>query len=102
MTLEEADNGLYESVKHVGKQIDNVQYPYKVEKVLILPKREEAIDIIEAGEIIRLFNSSSCGMVKVLKDNSFGERDFDYFVYSSNGITNQIHLMKLKDYIDLT
>lgn len=102
MTLEEAENGLYEAIKHVGKQIDNVQFPYKVERILILPKREEGIDIIEAGEILKLFNSSSNSMVKVLRDNGFGKRDFDYFAYSSNGINNQMHITPLSFYLTLS
>ena len=103
MTLVKADKGLLEAVKHVGKQIDNDEYPYKVEKVLILPKHEEAIDLIEASDIIKMFNSSSHGMVKVLKDNGFGERDFDYFVYSGKEgeSSSTTHIMPLNYYITL-
>ena len=100
MTLEEADKGLYEAIKFVGSKKRDDKFPFKVDKILILPNDETSPAL--TIDIIRRINSSSNSIAKVLKDEGLSEKDFDYFVYSTNGTTNSMHIMKLNDYIPLT
>ena len=98
MTLKLAVEGLYDVVKYVGSKKDNEDFPFKVEKVLILPTGKTSNEL---EEIIRLLNSSSSSIGQVLKNEGFGNADVEYFVYSSNGLSNSMFVMPLKRYISL-
>ncbi|HEY5369801.1 MAG TPA: hypothetical protein VIJ75_12505 [Hanamia sp.] len=100
MTLEKADKGLRDVVKYVGSKKDNVDFPFEVEKILILPTGKTSLELIDR---IRMINSSSKSIAQVLKDEGFGNFDVDYFVYSGKeGESFSItHFMPLNDYIAL-